>query len=260
MMKYPFESDEAMQLNREIFETMYFAALETSVEIAREDGAYETFKGSPASQGILQFDMWDSQPILDLWDWNTLKSDIQTYGLRNSLLIAVMPTASTSQLLGNNECIEPYTSNMYLRRTLAGEFVVINKHLVRDLIRLGIWDKEIRDDIIRDNGSVQSVSRIPDDIKELYKTAWEIKQKTLVDMAISRGAFVCQSQSLNIFMGEPSFKKLSSMLFYGWKGGIKTGIYYLRSRGSGNATKVVVDSKQPAPVVEEEPECVMCSG
>ena len=260
MLKHPFESDEAMRLNREIFETIYFAALETSMELAKENGAYETFKGSPASQGILQFDMWDSQPTLDLWDWKTLRNDIVTYGLRNSLSTAVMPTASTSQLLGNNECIEPYTSNMYLRRTLAGEFVVINKHLVRDLIRLGIWDKEIRDDIIRDNGSVQSVSRIPDDIKELYKTAWEIKQKTLVDMAISRGAFVCQSQSLNIFMGEPSFKKLSSMLFYGWKGGIKTGIYYLRSRGSGNATKVVVDSKQPAPVVEEEPECVMCSG
>ena len=260
MLKHPFESDEAMRLNREIFETIYFAALETSMELAKENGAYETFKGSPTSEGILQCDLWDSQPTLDLWDWKTLRNDIVTYGLRNSLSTAVMPTASTSQLLGNNECIEPYTSNMYLRRTLAGEFVVINKHLVRDLIRLGIWDKEIRDDIIRDNGSVQSVSRIPDDIKELYKTAWEIKQKTLVDMAISRGAFVCQSQSLNIFMGEPSFKKLSSMLFYGWKGGIKTGIYYLRSRGSGNATKVVVDSKQPAPVVEEEPECVMCSG
>ena len=260
MMKYPFESEEAMRLNREIFETIYFAALETSMELAKENGAYETFKGSPTSEGILQCDLWDSQPTLDLWDWKTLRKDIITYGLRNSLSTAVMPTASTSQLLGNNECIEPYTSNMYLRRTLAGEFVVINKHLVRDLIRLGIWDKEIRDDIIRDNGSVQSVSRIPDDIKELYKTAWEIKQKTLVDMAISRGAFVCQSQSLNIFMGEPSFKKLSSMLFYGWKGGIKTGIYYLRSRGSGNATKVVVDSKQPAPIVEEEPDCVMCSG
>lgn len=260
MMKFPFESEEAMRLNREIFETIYFAALETSMELAKENGAYETFKGSPTSEGILQCDLWDSQPTLDIWDWKTLRKDIVTYGLRNSLSTAVMPTASTSQLLGNNECIEPYTSNIYLRRTLAGEFVVINKHLVRDLIRLGIWDKEIRDDIIRDNGSVQSVTRIPDDIKELYKTAWEIKQKTLVDMAISRGAFVCQSQSLNIFMGEPSFKKLSSMLFYGWKGGIKTGIYYLRSRGSGNATKVVVDSKQPAPVVEEEPDCVMCSG
>jgi ribonucleoside-diphosphate reductase alpha subunit len=250
LMRLPFESDEAKKLNRDIFETIYFGALTASCALAKQDGHYETFPGSPASKGILQYDMWNVEPS-DRWDWYRLKADIMAHGLRNSLLLAPMPTASTSQILGNNECFEPYTTNIYTRRVLSGEFIIINKHLLRDLIRLNLWDSDLKNALIANNGSIQSIEGIPDDIKEIYKTSWEIKQRNIIDMAADRGAFICQSQSLNVFMEEANYKKLSSLHFYAWQRGLKTGMYYLRTRPAADAIKFTVDTsrlRQPASI------------
>jgi len=245
MMRLPFESDEAAQLNRDIFEAIYFGSVTASMELARVHGPYSSFPGSPASRGQLQFDLWGVAPS-DRWDWATLKRQVQEHGLRNSLLVAPMPTASTSQILGNNECHEPYTSNIYTRRTLAGEFAVVNRHLLHDLIRAGLWTPEVRNQIIADGGSVLRVASIPRDIKELYKTVWEIKQKTLLNLAAGRGPFICQSQSLNVFIAEPTVPKLTSMHFYGWRAGLKTGMYYLRTRPKAQAIQFTVDQIQLA--------------
>ena len=242
LMGYPFESEEAQQLNRDIFETIYFGALQASVDLAKKDGAYETFQGSPASEGKLQFDLWGVKPS-NRWDFDGIKAEIKKPGLRNSLLLAPMPTASTSQILGNNECFEPYTSNIYTRRVLSGEFVVVNKYLLKDLIERGLWSEDMKQKLIAGNGSVQNIDEIPEDLKELYKTAWEIKQKTIVDMSADRGAFICQSQSLNIFMTEPNYRKLSSLHFYAWERGLKTGTYYLRTKAAADAIKFTVDQK-----------------
>ena len=240
MLRMPFDSEEARVLNKEIFETIYFGALTASKDLAKKDGAYSTFEGSPASKGILQFDMWNVEPSLR-WDWYTLKAEIMKYGLRNSLLLAPMPTASTSQILGNNECFEPFTSNIYSRRTLSGEFVIINKYLLEDLIKMGLWNDQMKDRLIAANGSIQSFPDIPQELKDIYKTAWEIKAKTIIDMAADRGAFICQSQSMNIFMENASYAKLSSMHFYAWEKGLKTGIYYLRTKAATDAIQFTVD-------------------
>ncbi|SKA40290.1 ribonucleoside-diphosphate reductase alpha chain [Chitinophaga eiseniae] len=242
LMRYPFESDEARKLNSEIFETIYFAGLTASNDLARKDGHYETFPGSPASKGILQFDMWDVTPS-SRWDWDSLKKSIIKDGIRNSLLLAPMPTASTSQILGNNECFEPYTSNIYTRRVLSGEFVVVNKHLLKDLVELGLWDNDMKTKIISANGSIQNINEIPANIKELYKTVWEIKQRSLIDMAADRGAFICQSQSLNLFVDTPTAAKLTSMHFYAWKKGLKTGMYYLRTQAATQAVQFTVEKQ-----------------
>lgn len=242
LLRYPFESEEARMLNREIFETIYYASLSASKDLAAREGAYESFQGSPASRGILQYDMWGAQPS-DRWDWETLKADIQQYGLRNSLLLAPMPTASTSQILGNNECFEPYTSNVYTRRVLSGEFIVVNKHLLRDLVQLGLWDHDMKNRIIAANGSIQQIGDIPQNIKALYKTVWEIRQRSLIDMAADRGAFICQSQSLNVFMEQPSNAKLTSLHFYAWKKGLKTGMYYLRTQAATQAVQFTVEKQ-----------------
>ncbi|MEQ9440056.1 MAG: ribonucleoside-diphosphate reductase subunit alpha [Cyclobacteriaceae bacterium] len=241
MLKMPFESDEAQGLNRDIFETIYYAAMETSMELAQVEGAYETFKGSPVSKGIFQFDMWGVTPNSGRWDWNALKKEVKKNGVRNSLLLAPMPTASTSQILGNNECFEPYTSNIYTRRVLSGEFVVVNKHLLRDLVDLNLWNEGMKNRLISENGSVQNINEIPQHLKDLYKTTWEISQKTILDMAADRGAFICQSQSLNIHMQDPNFGKLTSMHFYAWQKGLKTGMYYLRTKAATDAIKFTVD-------------------
>lgn len=240
-MRLPFDSPEAIQLNKDIFETIYFAALTESNSIASVDGPYETFKGSPASKGILQFDMWGVKPS-DRWDWKALKKKIKETGIRNSLLLAPMPTASTSQILGNNECFEPYTSNIYSRRTLSGEYVVVNKHLLTDLIEQGIWNKEMKERLMAANGSVQNIDSIPQKIKDLYKTVWEIKQRVIIDMAADRGAYICQSQSLNLFVENPNLAKLTSMHFYAWKQGLKTGMYYLRSKAAVDPIKFTLSA------------------
>jgi ribonucleoside-diphosphate reductase alpha chain len=242
MLRYPFESEEARMLNREIFETIYYAALTASKDLAMKEGAYSTYEGSPISKGILQFDMWNVKPT-DRWEWDVLREEIKKYGVRNSLLVAPMPTASTSQILGNNECFEPYTTNIYNRRVLSGEFIVVNKHLLMDLVRLGLWTNDMKNKIIASNGSVQNIPEIPQDIKELYKTVWEIKQRTIIDMAADRGAFICQSQSLNLFIAEPNFAKLTSMHFYAWEKGLKTGMYYLRTKPAATAIKFTVDKQ-----------------
>jgi ribonucleoside-diphosphate reductase alpha chain len=258
MMRYPFESDKAKQLNRDIFETIYYAAMTASKDIAKEEGAYETYEGSPVSQGEFQYDLWGQKPS-DRWEWDVLKEEVKKYGVRNSLLLAPMPTASTAQILGNNEAFEPYTSNIYSRRTLSGEFAVVNKHLLRDLVKLGLWNETLKHQLIASNGSVQALD-IPENLKELYKTVWEISQKRILEMAADRGAFIDQSQSLNIFMEEPNFAKLTSMHFYGWKAGLKTGMYYLRTKAAADAIKFTVDKSQleqpteaegEAPVVED---------
>jgi ribonucleoside-diphosphate reductase alpha chain len=241
-MRYPFESPEARKLNREIFETIYFAALTESCALAKQEGHYESYDGSPASKGILQYDMWGVEPS-DRWDWAGLKKEIAKHGLRNSLLVAPMPTASTSQILGNNECIEPYTSNIYTRRTLSGEHIVVNKHLLKDLVRLGLWDDEMKEALMASNGSIQHIDGMPQELKDLYKTVWEISQKTIIDMASDRGAFICQSQSLNLFMESPNFGKLSSMHFYAWQKGLKTGMYYLRSKPAVDPIKFTLSEK-----------------
>jgi len=248
LMRQPFDSDEARALNREIFETIYYAACTASKDLAKEEGAYESFKGSPASEGKLQFDLWGVTPS-DRWEWSVLKEEIKEHGLRNSLLLAPMPTASTAQILGNNECFEPYTSNIYTRRVLSGEFIIVNKHLLRDLTKLGLWDDDMKNRIISANGSIQNINEIPDNLKALYRTAWEIPQRALIDMSADRGAFICQSQSLNVFMENVNTAKLTSMHFYAWKQGLKTGMYYLRTKAATDAIKFTVDKKyKEAPV------------
>lgn len=273
LMRFPFESEEAKALNKEIFETIYYAAVTASKDLAIENGPYETWKGSPISEGKMQFDLWGVTPT-DRWEWNVLKEEVMEHGVRNSLLLAPMPTASTAQILGNNECFEPYTSNIYTRRVLSGEFIVVNKHLLRDLVKLGLWNDNLKNQLMGANGSIQNINEIPDNIKELYKTAWEISQKTILDMAADRGAYIDQSQSLNIFMENANFAKLTSMHFYGWKAGLKTGMYYLRTKAATDAIKFTLDKEamaQPTAKTEEErlaeacsldnPEdCEMCSG
>jgi ribonucleoside-diphosphate reductase alpha subunit len=248
MLRMTFGSDESKKLNRDIFETIYHASLESSCELAEMYGTYETFKGSPFSKGILQFDMWDRDPQFSgRYDWNAMRKLVKK-GTRNSLLLAPMPTASTSQILGNNECFEPYTTNIYLRRTLAGEFVVVNKHLVNDLKKIGLWSKEMKDLMVKANGSVQNIIDIPDDLKELYKTVWEMSQKTIIDMAADRGVYIDQSQSMNLFVESPTVSKLSSMHMYAWKTGLKTGMYYLRSKAKSRPIQFSLEA-----------ECSMCS-
>ncbi len=243
MLRHPFESEEARILNKNIFETIYYAALCASNDVAQVDGPYQTYEGSPISEGKLQFDLWNVTPT-DRWDWTALREKIAKYGVRNSLLVAPMPTASTSQILGNNECFEPYTSNIYTRRVLSGQFMVVNKHLLKDLIDLGVWNEEMKNAIIANNGSIQSIEGIPQEIKDLYKTAWEIKQRAIIDMAADRGAFIDQSQSLNLFMESPNYKKLTSAHFYAWEKGLKTGMYYLRSRPAVDPIKFTVDTQK----------------
>ncbi len=242
MMRLPFESDMAKLLNKNIFETIYFAAMTASKDLAKQYGSYETFAGSPLSKGKFQFDLWDIHPS-DRYDWNGLREEVMQHGVRNSLLVAPMPTASTSQILGNNECFEPYTSNIYTRRVLSGEFIIVNKHLLKDLIQLGLWNNNMKNKIIAANGSVQNIPEIPADIKELYKTVWEIKQRNLIDMAADRGAYICQSQSLNLFVDSPTTSKLTSMHFYAWKKGLKTGMYYLRTQAATQAVQFTVEKQ-----------------
>ncbi|SMD36183.1 ribonucleoside-diphosphate reductase alpha chain [Reichenbachiella faecimaris] len=265
-MKMPFDSPDARQLNSEIFETIYFAAMTASKDLAKVDGAYETFKGSPVSKGIFQYDMWNVTPS-KRWDWTSLKQEVKKHGVRNSLLLAPMPTASTSQILGNNECFEPYTSNIYTRRVLSGEFIVVNKHLMKDLIALNLWDDSMKNRIMTANGSIQNIPEIPQNIKELYKTVWEISQKSIIDMSADRGAYICQSQSLNIHLQEPNFGKMTSMHFYAWEKGLKTGMYYLRTKAAADAIKFTVSKEKnvdfiPANDKEGEAnsqfECVGC--
>jgi len=254
LLRLPFDSDEARQLNRDIFETIYFAALTASKDLGKQLGPYETFEGSPVSKGIFQFDMWNVEPG-DRWDWESLREEVKQFGVRNSLLVAPMPTASTSQILGNNECFEPYTSNIYTRRTLSGEFIIVNKHLLKDLVKLGIWDQSLKDQIITANGSVQNIPEIPKNIQELYKTVWEIRQKVIIDMAADRGAFIDQSQSLNLFMENATVSKITSMHFYAWEKGLKTGMYYLRTKAATDAVKFTVEKEhieQPMMVEEKE--------
>ncbi|MBI3220275.1 MAG: ribonucleoside-diphosphate reductase subunit alpha [Bacteroidetes bacterium] len=241
LLRMPFDSPEARGLNKDIHETIYFAAMEASMELAKKDGPYETFKGSPISKGIFQFDMWGVTPDSGRWDWENLKREVKQNGARNSLLLAPMPTASTSQILGNNECFEPYTSNIYTRRTLSGEFIIANKHLMKDLISAGLWSETMRQKLISTNGSVQAIPEIPQNIKDIYKTVWEISQKAIIDMSADRGAYICQSQSLNIHLTDPNFGKLTSMHFYAWKKGLKTGMYYLRSTAAADAIKFTLD-------------------
>ena len=287
LMRYPFDSPEAAKLNKEIFETIYFAALTASMELAKEEGPYQSFKGSPSSEGIFQQDMWNVKPT-DRWDWESLRKAVVKNGIRNSLLLAPMPTASTAQILGNNECFEPYTSNIYTRRVLSGEFVVVNKHLLRDLNKLGLWNDDMKNKLIAANGSVQTIAEVPENLKALYKTAWEISQKVVIEMAADRGAYIDQSQSLNLFMEDANFSKMTSMHFYAWKKGLKTGMYYMRTKSAVDAIKFTVDKKyKDAPVektalaatsvmseaereeyeaaaqacsIENGPDCEMCSG
>jgi ribonucleoside-diphosphate reductase alpha subunit len=242
LMRFPFDSAEARQLNRDIFEAIYFAAVTESCDLAEKFGAYETFPGSPMSRGEFQFDLWGVEPS-NRWDWAALRQRVMKTGLRNSLLVAPMPTASTSQILGNNECFEPYTSNLYTRRTLAGEHIVVNKYLMRDLVRLGMWNEEMREAIMALNGSIQGIEDIPEEVRSLYKTAYEISQKVIIDMAADRGAFICQSQSLNLFVEAPNFAKMSSMHFYAWQKGLKTGMYYLRSKAATDPIKFTLSQK-----------------
>ena len=245
----PFDCEESRLMNAHIFETMYHAALEASSELAEVEGSYESFQGSPASEGLLQPDMWEGDTKFSgRYDWDAMRERVKTKGLRNSLLMAPMPTASTAQILGNNECFEPYTTNIYLRRTLAGEFVVVNKHLVEDLKKVGLWSKEMKDLMVKAGGSIQNIVDIPDDIKKLYRTVWEISQKCIIDMAADRGRFIDQSQSMNLFMESPTMSKLSSMHMYAWKSGLKTGMYYLRSKAKARPIQFSL-----------EPDCVACS-
>jgi ribonucleoside-diphosphate reductase alpha chain len=259
LLRLPFESDKAKQLNKEIFETIYFAAMTASKDLAIKEGAYETFKGSPLSKGKFQFDLWGVKPDTGRWDWENLRLDVMNHGVRNSLLVAPMPTASTSQILGNNECFEPYTSNIYTRRVLSGEFIVVNKFLLRDLVNRGLWDNTMKDKIITANGSIQDIAEIPQELKDLYKTVWEIKMRNIIDMAADRGAYICQSQSLNLFINSPNASKLTSMHFYAWKKGLKTGMYYLRTQAASQAVKFTVENqggKNMEPVIPEHVEQV----
>jgi len=269
LMGHPFESKEAKALNQEIFETIYFASMTASKDLAKEHGHYETYPGSPVSKGIFQYDMWDVTPT-NRWEWKLLKDEVKKYGVRNSLLLAPMPTASTAQILGNNECFEPYTSNIYTRRVLSGEFIIVNKHLLKDLVKENLWNSDMRQKIMAANGSVQKIDEVPQKIKDLYKTAWEISQKAIIDQAADRGAYICQSQSLNIFMENANFGKLTSMHFYGWEKGLKTGMYYLRTKAATDAIKFTVDksvventsskSEEEACAIDNGDDCEMCSG
>ena len=255
MMDIPFESDRAKEVDRLIFETMYHAAMERSMELARDTGEYESFSGSPLSKGLFQFDLWKVKPS-DRYDWNKLRQDICTYGVKNSLCLAPMPTASTSQILGNNECFEPFTSNLYTRRTIAGEFMVINKYLMKELIDRGIWSIRIKDLLIQNKGSVQQIDEIPEDIKQKYKIVWEIPMKHIIDRAKERGAFICQSQSMNLWIEDPNYKILTATHLHAWKSGLKTGMYYLRRKAKHQAQQFTVIPENRS----QEPECLMCSG
>ncbi|WP_130735795.1 ribonucleoside-diphosphate reductase subunit alpha [Flavobacterium sp. J27] len=263
LLRMPFTSDEAKKLNQEIFETIYFAAVTASMELAKEEGPYSTFEGSPISQGEFQYNMWGlkDEDLSGRWDWASLRKEVMTNGVRNSLLLAPMPTASTSQILGNNEAFEPYTSNIYTRRVLSGEFIVVNKHLLHDLVALGLWNESLKQEIMRNNGSIQNIDIIPQDIKDLYKTVWEMSMKDIIDMSRHRGYFIDQSQSLNLFMEGATMAKLTSMHFYAWKSGLKTGMYYLRTKAAVDAIKFTLNNdkkEQPVPVaVEVEPEIEM---
>lgn len=274
ILRLPFESEQARKLNRDIFETIYFGAMTASNELAKEHGPYKSYEGCPVSKGVFQYDMWGVTPG-PRWNWDSLKKEVAKYGVRNSLLIAPMPTASTSQILGNNECFEPYTSNLYSRRVLSGEFIVVNKYLMRDLVRLGLWNDAMKNKIMAANGSIENIEEIPEAIRELYKTVWQIKQKAIIDMAADRGAYICQSQSLNLFVESPNFAKLTSMHFYAWKQGLKTGMYYLRTKAAADAIKFTVtkeEMKAPTPTPDElaafpveeefacslEPGCLSC--
>jgi ribonucleoside-diphosphate reductase alpha chain len=259
LLRLPFESEQAKALNKEIFETIYFAAMTASKDLAIKEGAYETFKGSPLSKGKFQFDLWDVKPDSGRWDWENLRLDVMNHGVRNSLLVAPMPTASTSQILGNNECFEPYTSNIYTRRVLSGEFIIVNKFLLRDLVNRGLWNTAMKDKIITANGSIQEIAEIPQELKDLYKTVWEIKMRNIIDMAADRGAYICQSQSLNLFINSPNASKLTSMHFYAWKKGLKTGMYYLRTQAASQAVKFTVENqggKNMEPVIPDHVEQV----
>lgn len=265
LMRMPFDSIEARALNREIFETIYFGALTASKDLAKVEGPYASYEGSPASKGLLQYDLWGQTPG-PRWNFEALKQEIATHGLRNSLLIALMPTASTSQILGNNECFEPYTSNLYSRRVLSGEFIVVNKYLLKDLVKLNLWNDDMKQEIIAANGSIQHIDAIPEEIRQIYKTVWEIKQKAIIDLAADRGPFICQTQSLNLFLENPSFAKLTSMHFYAWKKGLKTGMYYLRTKAAAEAIKFTLNSEklktsEPAGYNSESCslECLSCS-
>jgi len=271
LLRMPWESEKAAELNQRIFEHIYYAAVSASAEVAKKDGPYSTYEGSPMSQGLFQYDLWNVVPLTETdgtLDWAALKEKVKQYGVRNSLLVAPMPTASTSQILGFNECMEPFTSNIYTRRTLAGEFIIVNKYLLNDLKKLDLWNEMMKQQIIAQNGSVQGIDQIPESIQKLYKTSWELKQKVLIDMAAKRGAFICQSQSMNLFVAEPNYAKLTSMHFYAWKQGLKTGMYYLRTRAPVMAQKFTIDPElQKAADKSErmrlikknsEEECTMC--
>jgi ribonucleoside-diphosphate reductase alpha chain len=263
-MDIPFHSEEAKELNKMIFETIYHGALTMSCKLAVEQGKYETFDGSPASTGQLQFDMWGIDPGQHRYDWNAMKQEIVEKGLRNSLLVAPMPTASTSQILGYNECIEPITSNIYSRRTLAGEFVLANKYLMKELINLGIWNEEMKNNMVANHGSIQHMEIIPEHIRNKYKTVWEMPMKHLIDMAADRGAFICQSQSLNLWLEEPNYSNLTSMHFYSWTKGLKTGIYYLRRRARHQAQQYTIEPEKAkhgenTELENEDEICEMCS-
>lgn len=250
LMRYPFDSPEAVQLNKDIFETIYYASMTASKDLAKLEGPYETYAGSPVSQGVFQFDMWGVTPS-KRWEWDVLKEEVKKFGVRNSLLLAPMPTASTSQILGNNECFEPYTSNLYTRRVLSGEYIVVNKHLMKDLVKLGIWNEELKNKIVASKGSVQTIDEIPQNIKDLYKTVWEISQKVIINMAADRGAYICQSQSLNIHIQDPNIGKMSSMHLYAWEKGLKTGMYYLRSQAASSAQQFTLQGqKHVAPATQ----------
>jgi ribonucleoside-diphosphate reductase alpha chain len=252
-LRLPFTCQEAQDLNQEIFETLYFAAVTASMEESKKDGPYKTYKGSPISKGEFQHNLWGikDEDLSGRWDWSKLRDEVKKYGVRNSLLVAPMPTASTSQILGNNECFEPYTSNIYTRRVLSGEFIVVNKHLLEDLVELGIWNEEVKEALMRANGSIQNIDGIPDDIKELYKTVWEMSMKEIIDMSRHRGYFIDQSQSLNLFMEGATMAKLTSMHFYAWKSGLKTGMYYLRTKSAVDAIKFTL--KNDASEQKKEP-------
>ena len=258
-MRLPFESQEAKKLNKEIFETIYYGCLKGSIELAKKDGAYSSFKGSPFSEGKVQFDLAAEFDGIDLvnylsgrWDWNTLKSDLVEYGARNSMLLALMPTASTAQIMGNSECFEPVDSCIFKRRVLSGEYIVVNKYLVEDLMKLGLWSKELKDTIIANEGSIQNIDIIPNDLKALYKTVWEISMKSVIEQASDRGVFVDQMQSMNLFMANPNYKRLTSMHFYAWKSHLKSGMYYLRSKASASAGKFSIDPELEKRIKEKQ--------
>jgi len=259
MLRMPFTSDEAKKLNQEIFETIYFAAVTASMEMAKEEGPYSTFEGSPISKGEFQYNLWGlkDEDLSGRWDWASLRKEVVQHGVRNSLLMAPMPTASTSQILGNNEAFEPYTSNIYTRRVLSGEFIVVNKHLLHDLVHRGLWNESLKQEIMRNNGSIQNIESIPQDLKELYKTVWEMSMKDIIDMSRQRGYFIDQSQSLNLFMQDANYAKLTSMHFYAWKSGLKTGMYYLRTKAAVDAIKFTLNNEKKAePIAVAEPKAV----